>query len=79
MAELRIETRKPADAFCIWRALAGSELSRSQGGWLVAVTLDDSSLARALNALQQCLDDNSIPPVTVSVDHERYVMELRDS
>jgi hypothetical protein len=77
MSEVKVETRKRSEAQRIRDALPGSEVARSQRGWLVALAMDDLELARLLRALQECLDKNAIPAVEVAVDENHYMMEAR--
>jgi hypothetical protein len=72
-----IELGAQADAECVAHALDDfdSELTENGGRWTVTASYDAAALGPVLDALQECLADNGIHSVRVSVDDRKYVME----
>jgi hypothetical protein len=71
-----IELGSKDKAGCVAEALEafGSELVNRGGRWRVIVQ-DDFEPTALLVALEDCLRDNGIPSVKVSLGNRRYVME----
>jgi hypothetical protein len=72
-----IEVGSKDEAECVAAALKnfGSELVNPGGNWRVIVR-DDVELAPLIPALEDCLRDNRIASVKVSVGNRRYVMRI---
>jgi hypothetical protein len=77
MQSVVIETGSEADAECVAEALGafGCDVAEASGTWKVTVSRPDLPLAPVLSALEQCLGDNGIASVKVSLDGRTYVME----
>ena len=76
-----ITTSKRADAECISDAVIeyGSEVEREGQDWTVHVFAQTApELTAVVAALKNCLDENAIALVKVSIDGQAYVMEGRD-
>jgi hypothetical protein len=71
-----IEVGQKDEAECVAQALKtfGSELVNRRGRWGVVVP-DDFQPIALLAALEDCLRDESIPSVMVSVADQNFVME----
>jgi hypothetical protein len=74
---VEIELGSSADADCVAEALAGfaGKLAENHGRWTVTTWQEDGEIVPVLDALHQCLDDNDIHSVRISVDGRKYVME----
>ena len=77
-AAMLIEVGSKDEAECVAAALKnfGSELVNPGGNWRVIVQ-DDVELAPLIPALGECLRDNRIPAVKVSVGNRKYVMQIK--
>jgi uncharacterized membrane protein len=76
--DVRITTDKKADAECISDALIehGSEVEREGKRWTVQVLAATApELTAVLAALKNCLDENAIALVKVTIDGRAYAME----
>jgi hypothetical protein len=71
-----IEVGSKDEAECVAKALEtfGSELVNHGGRWRVIIQ-DDFEPTALLAALEDCLRNNGIPSVKVSLENRRYVME----
>ena len=76
---LRVATARQDDAECVSAALSNyeSEVESEDGAWAVVIPApaEASMLSALLRALEDCLDENQIPSVTVTIDEQTYVME----
>jgi hypothetical protein len=72
-----IEVGSKDEAECVAAALEnfGSELENPGRRWRVIVQ-DDVELAPLIPPLEDCLRDNGIPSVKVTVGSRRYVMQI---
>jgi hypothetical protein len=76
-AAMLIEVGSKDEAECVAAALEnfGSELENAGRRWRVIVQ-DDVELVPLIPALEDCLRDNRIPSVKVSVGNRKYVMQI---
>ena len=76
---LVVRLRTLRDAECVVRALASysTQIDEVAGLWDVHVDIRSRSLDGVLTALHDCLRDNGIPQVRVTVDDKTYSMEPR--
>jgi hypothetical protein len=74
---LVVHLRLPEDAECVAQALAVYPVSVEGSGdaWDVHVGISSGSLGDVLTALHECLLENEIRQVRVTVDGKTYAME----
>jgi len=80
--DVRITTDKQGDAECISEALIeyGSEVEREGEHWTVHVFAQTApEVTAVVAALKNCLDENAIALVKVSIDGQAYAMEGRET
>ena len=65
------------DAKCVAEAmrLDDSSVTQSEDGWIVSVLTSTLKLADVLSALRDCLVEQQIPLVRVTIDGKTYAME----
>jgi hypothetical protein len=77
--DLRIGTKREEDAECVAEALGEyrPELEQGEGDWAVVIPAQSEGVlvTDLLTALEQCLTENEIRSVTVTIGEQSYVME----
>ena len=75
--ELTVHLHQLADAKCVAEALGQGDASvmPSRTGWSVSVLPSRRELPDVLDAVHQCLAQNEIPFVRVTIDGRTYAME----
>ena len=74
---LVIHLRSENDADCVARALAAypSAMEATVTGWEVHVDIRSRSLGDVLSALHDCINENEIKLVRITIDNRSYLME----
>jgi hypothetical protein len=72
-----IHLHRQEDADCVVRALAGysSAAEATVQGWDVHLDLRSRSVGDALSALHECVVENEIKLVRITIDDTTYLME----